>query len=135
MTKPQLTASDLAALFDALNRHDIDAVMAYFAQDCVSTASIEPGVGVTMSEGIEAIAAEFSSLWGEMKDARWDRHSHFVHGDRAASEWTFSGTDASGSRVEAVGCDLLVLDNCKIVWKQAFRKDLTVQACGQGVDG
>ena len=58
-----------------------------------------------------------------MADARWDHHGHFVHGDRAVSEWTFSGTNKDGSRVEAEGCDLFTLRDGKIVRKQAFRKN------------
>jgi ketosteroid isomerase-like protein len=123
MTRPQITASDLAALFEALNRHDIEAAMVYFARDCVSTAASEPGVDDTRIKGIEAIAAELSGVWDEIKDAHWDHQSHIVYGDRAASEWTFSGTNASGNRIEADGCDLLLLDKGKIVRKHAFRKD------------
>ena len=35
LTAPALTADDLKATFDAFNRHDIDAVMTHFADDCV----------------------------------------------------------------------------------------------------
>jgi ketosteroid isomerase-like protein len=123
MSKPQLSAADLAALFDAFNRHDIEAVMSFFAKDCVFNGVAGPEVHGTRFEGSEAIAAAFSGVWGAMKDARWDHHGHFVHGDRAVSEWTFSGTNADGSRVEAEGCDLFTLRDGKIVRKQAFRKN------------
>ncbi len=123
MNKPQLDATDLAALFDAFNRHDIDGVMAYFAPDCVFNTIGGTEAWGTRIEGREAIAAAFSGVWGSMADARWDHHGHFVHGDRAVSEWTFSGTDADGGRVEAEGCDLFTLRDGKIVKKQAFRKN------------
>lgn len=123
MVELQFTAADLAALFEALNRHDIDAAMAYFAQDCVCTATVEPGAGTTTLEGIGAIAAEFSGVWREMKDARWDHVGHVVYGARAASEWTFSGTTANGRCIEADGCDLLLLDGGKIARRQTFRQN------------
>ena len=123
MTKPQLTAGDLAALFDAFNRHDIDGVMAFFAPDCVFNAVAGPDACGTRIEGAEAIAAAFSGVWGTMADAHWDHHSHFVHGDRAVSEWTFRGTNADGARIEAEGCDLFTLSDGRIVRKQAFRKN------------
>ena len=47
---------------------------------------------------------------------------HFVAGDRAVSEWTFSGTDASGMRTEAEGADLFTIRNGKLAVKQALRK-------------
>ncbi len=122
MTTPQLTAADLAALFDAFNRHDIDGIMAWFAPDCVFDTIGGAEAWGTRIEGAPAIAAAFSGVWAAMKDARWDHHGHFVHGDRAVSEWTFTGTNEDGSRVEAEGCDLFTLRDGRIVRKQAFRK-------------
>lgn len=118
-----LTAKDLADTFDAFNRHDIDAIMKCFADDCVFYTVGGPEVYGTKIEGAEAIAAAFSGVWAAMKDAHWDHHSHFVAGDRAVSEWTFSGTNADGSRVEAEGADLFTLRDGKIIVKQALRKN------------
>ncbi|WP_378942563.1 nuclear transport factor 2 family protein [Mesorhizobium sp. ANAO-SY3R2] len=118
-----MTADDLASLFDAFNRHDIDGIMRFFAEDCIFNAVGGPEVHGTRFEGSEAIATAFSSVWKAMPDAHWAHHGHFVQGDRAVSEWTFSGTNADGSRVEAEGCDLFTLRDGKIVRKQAFRKN------------
>ena len=123
MSQPQLTAADLAALFDAFNRHDIDAIMAYFAADCVFDTIGGGAARGPRIRGPPTIAAESSGVWAAMKDARWDHHSHFVHGDRAVSEWTFSGTNPDGTRIEAGGSDLFTLCDGKIVRKQAFRKN------------
>jgi len=123
----QLTADDLAATFDAFNRHDVDGVMKCFADDCVFYTVGGPEVYGNKIEGAEAIAKAFSAIWAGMTDAHWDHHSHFVHGDRAVSEWVFSGTNADGTRVEAQGADLFSLRDGKIVAKQAFRKDRTLQ--------
>ena len=117
-----LTAQDLADTFDAFNRHDVDAVMTHFADDCVFyTVGGDAAYGAKI-EGAQAIANAFSAVWAGMKDAHWDHHSHFVAGDRAVSEWTFSGTGADGMRVEAQGADLFTLRDGKIVVKQALRK-------------
>jgi len=121
-----LTADDLAATFDAFNRHDIDAVMTHFADDCVFYTVAGPEVYGAKIEGAAAIAEAFSGVWATMSDARWDHHGHFVHGDRAVSEWTFSGTDAQGRRIEAQGADLFTLRDNKIVVKQALRKQRPV---------
>ncbi|WP_269933145.1 nuclear transport factor 2 family protein [Aminobacter sp. HY435] len=118
-----MTADDLAKLFDAFNRHDIDGVMSFFAEDCVFNGVAGPEAYGTRFVGTAPIAAAFSGVWTAMSDAHWAHHGHFVHGDRAASEWTFTGTNADGSRVEAEGCDLFTLRGGKIVRKQAFRKN------------
>jgi len=117
-----LTSKDLADTFDAFNRHDVEGVMKAFADDCVFYTVGGDEVYGTKIEGAEAIAAAFSAVWAGMSDAHWDHHSHFVHGDRAVSEWTFSGTDANGMRIEAEGADLFTLRDGKIVVKQALRK-------------
>lgn len=122
-TSANLTAADLEAVFDAFNRHDVDGVMAPFADDCIFYTVGGPEVYGNKIEGAAAVAAAFSAVWAAMPDAHWDHHSHFVSGDRAVSEWTFSGTGADGKRVEAEGADLFTLRDGKIVVKQAFRKD------------
>jgi ketosteroid isomerase-like protein len=113
---------DLASLFDSFNQHDIDGIMRWFADDCVFFTVGGPEVHGTRIEGATAIAAAFSGVWAQMKDAHWDHHNHFVHGDQAVSEWIFTGTNPDGTRIEAEGCDLFRLREGKIVRKQAFRK-------------
>lgn len=117
-----LSPQDLAETFDAFNRHEVDAVMKHFAEDCVFYPVAGPEVYGSKIEGAEAIAKAFSAVWQQMPDAQWEHHSHFVHADRAVSEWTFSGTAADGTRIEAQGADLFTLRDGKIVVKQALRK-------------
>lgn len=74
-------------------------------------------------EGAAAIAKAFTAVWTGMKDAYWDHHSRFICGNRGVSEWTFSGTDADGTRVKAQGADFFTSRDGKLVVKQAFRKD------------
>lgn len=119
---PDLTADDLHAVFEAFNRHDIDGVMQAFADDCVFfPVGGEEAYGARI-EGAEAIAAAFVKVWTDMPDAQWRNHSHFVHGDRAVSEWLFTGTNAEGARIEAMGADLFTHRGGRITVKHAFRK-------------
>lgn len=123
-----LAAHDLAAMFDAFNRHDVDAVMTLFAEDSVFYAAAGPEVFGRKVEGAAAIAKAFEAVWTAMPDAHWEHHGHFVHGDdRAVSEWTFSGTNTDGTRVEAQGADLFKLRDGLIIEKQAFRKERPLQ--------
>lgn len=116
--------ADLSDLFDAFNRHDVDGIMSYFADDCVFFAIAGPEPYGTRIEGRDAIGAAFAGVWSAMPDAKWDHSGHFIHKDRAVSEWTFSGTPAAGDRIEAEGCDLFTLRDGRIVAKQAFRKQI-----------
>lgn len=113
---------ELQDLFDAFNRHDVDAVMRYFAADAVFDAVAGSEVYGTRFEGVSAIGAAFENVWNTMADAYWAHRDHLVVGDRAVSEWLFSATKPDGSRIEAEGVDLFRLRDGLIVRKQAFRK-------------
>jgi ketosteroid isomerase-like protein len=121
-TDASLTTDGLRALFDAFNRHDADAVMEFFDADCVFSAVGGDEVHGSRYATPEAIRAAFSGVWAAMPDARWDHYDHFVHGDRAVSQWVFTGTNSDGRRIEADGCDLFRLRAGKIIEKNAFRK-------------
>ena len=118
----EITAEDLAATFDAFNRHDVEGVMRLFADDCVFYTVAGPEPHGRKIEGAAAVAKAFEAVCTAMPDARWDHRDHFVHGDRAVSEWTFSGTGADGVRIELEGADLFRLRGGEIVVKQALRK-------------
>lgn len=126
MTDPMNTRivseRQLEDLFDAFNRHDIDAVMCRFATDAIFEAVGGSEVYGTRFEGLSAIGAAFENVWKTMTDAHWAHRDHLIVGDRAVSEWTFSGTNPDGSRIEADGVDLFHLCDGLIVRKQAFRK-------------
>lgn len=117
-----LTVQDLVDTFDAFNRHDVDAVMKCFADDCVFYAVGGDEVYGAKIEGKQAMSDAFSGVWASIKDANWAHHSHFVSGDRAVSEWVFSGTMPDGKYIQAEGADLFTLRDGKIVVKQALRK-------------
>lgn len=127
MPKPDTidNVESLEALFDAFNRHDHDAVMAYFADDAAFFTAAGPEVHGSKIDGRAAIGEAFVNVWTAMPDANWAHHGHLVHGDRAVSEWTFTGTGQDGSRVEAEGADIFTLRDGKIIVKQAFRKNRT----------
>lgn len=117
-----LTPDDLTALFDAFNRHDIDGVMAHLAAECVFDGVAGPDAWGRRFDTPQAIAAAFSGVWGAMPDAKWVQNGHFIAGDRAVSEWRFSGTGADGQRIEADGVDLFTHADGLITRKNAFRK-------------
>jgi ketosteroid isomerase-like protein len=115
---------EITAAFDA---HDLDAIMAHFADDAVFEAprGTDPwGTRVVEREAIrEAFAARFSGI----PDIRYQQDQHFVDGDRGASEWTLSGTTTEGQRIEVRGCDLWTLRDGKVVKKDSYWKIRTPQ--------
>ena len=122
-TVPAVTTEVLQAFADAWNRHDVDALMSFMTEDCVFEASAGADVCGQRYTGSEAVRAAFAEVWEIFPDAHWGNARHFVDGDRAVSEWTFTGTRADGSRVEVHGCDLFTFRGGKIFLKNSYRKN------------
>ena len=120
---PAIDTDFLQSFTDAWNRHDIDALMSFMTDDCVFQAAAGADRCGTRHAGREAVRSAFAHAWAAFPDAQWRNGRHFVHGDRGVSEWTFTGTRADGTRVEADGCDLFLFRDGRIAVKNAFRKD------------
>ena len=118
---------DLFTLLDrfaaAWNRHDLDGLMAMMTDDCVFEASAGPNVDGERSEGPGAVRAAFAAVFEQFPDAQWNHPKHFIAGERAVSEWTFTGTRTDGTRVEVNGCDLFTIRDGKIAVKNSYRKN------------
>jgi steroid delta-isomerase-like uncharacterized protein len=119
--------ADMLALLDrfadAWNRHDIDALMEMMADDCVFEASAGSQIAGQRSQGKAAVRAAFAAVFDAFPDAHWADPRHFVAGSRGVSEWTFTGTQKDGRRVEVNGCDLFTFSDGKIAVKNSFRKN------------
>ena len=112
---------------DAWNRHDIDALMSFMADDCAFHAVAGPDLLGKSFIGREQVREGFVAAWTTFPDAAWLDGDHFVAGDRGVSESTFKGTKADGSRVEARMVDVFTFRDGKIAVKNAYRKDRPVQ--------
>jgi steroid delta-isomerase-like uncharacterized protein len=108
---------------DAWNRHDLDALMSMMTEDCVFEASAGPHVHGHRSEGPAAVRAAYAAVFGAFPDAHWGNARHFISGTRGVSEWTFTGTNTDGKRVEVTGCDLFTFRDGRITIKNSYRKN------------
>jgi steroid delta-isomerase-like uncharacterized protein len=107
---------------DAWNRHDLDALMSMMTDDCVFQASAGPRLDGARSEGPSAVRAAFAAVFEAFPDAHWADPRHLIAGNRAVSEWTFTGTRRDGTRVEVTGCDLFTIRDGRIAVKNSYRK-------------
>jgi ketosteroid isomerase-like protein len=122
-TKDPVTVATLAAFSAAWNAHDIDALMSYMTDDCVFQTAAGPDACGTRHKGKAAVRVAFESAWLNFPDAQWINGQHFVHQDFGVSEWTFTGTAADGTLVEADGVDIFTFKDGKIYLKNVFRKN------------
>ena len=118
---PMADTPDLDGLLDAFNAHDLDAIMAFFTDDCVFDAPRGP------APGGRRFAGRRRCVRGSRRGSTGSRTScgdarHFSSGDRGASEWTIRGTQATGEPIEVRGCDLFEYADGKVRRKDSFWK-------------
>ena len=123
LSRTTVDARMLADFAEAWNRHDIEALMSFMAEDCSFHAVAGPDLMGRTFTGREAVRAGFRMAWETFPDAAWVDGEHFVAGDRGISECTFRGTRMDGTRVEARMVDVFTFRDGRIAVKNAFRKD------------
>jgi ketosteroid isomerase-like protein len=122
----------LEGLFEALNSHDADAVMACMTDDIVFDAAAGLDVHGRRFSGTADVRAAFEGVWTNMPDVSWQRTRHATFGNRGVSEWIFLATTKDGQLIEVEGCDFFVFRGEKICMKSAFRKDRPPQPVTSG---
>jgi len=122
-TENKPTIAILDGFANAFNAHDINRILSYMTDDCVFEASAGPDVDGEKFAGREAVKKAFEDVFKIYPDAHWDNVRHFISGERAVSEWTFTGTKPDGSKVEVMGCDLFTFRDGKIAIKNSYRKN------------
>ena len=118
-----VTIEMLEAFGAAWNRHDVDALMSFMTDDCVFETAAGPDACGARHVGRDAVRKAYSAAWQSFPDAQWRNPRHAIAGDRGISEWTFTGTAADGTRVEANGVDVFTFRDGRIHIKSAYRKD------------
>ena len=119
-----VTAETLKQVLDAFNRHDLDAIMEFFSDDCSFDLPRGPepwGQRYTGKVQVrEALAGRFKGI----PDVHYgdDRHWVSSDGNMGLSEWTLTGTTTSGIRLKVRGCDLWEFRNGKITRKDSYWK-------------
>jgi ketosteroid isomerase-like protein len=112
----------LKAIATAFDQHDLEGIMAHFADDAVFEGPRGTDPWGTRFVGREAVRGAFAARFAGIPDVRYHDDAHFVDGNRGASEWTLSGTTTDGQRVEVRGCDLWTLREGRVVKKDSFWK-------------
>jgi ketosteroid isomerase-like protein len=112
----------LKAITTAFDAHDLDGIMAHFADVAVFEAPRGPDPWGQRVVGAGAIRDAFAARFSGIPDIRYEEDGHFVDGDRGASEWTLSGTTTGGQRIEVRGCDLWTFRDGKVVKKDSYWK-------------
>jgi ketosteroid isomerase-like protein len=118
----QVSVELLQGFLDAFNRHDLDAIMDYFAEDCIFYMPRGASLRGNRYSGKQEVRAGLSKRFEGIPDVHYGDDQHWVCGDLGVSEWTLTGTSTSGQRIEVRGVDLLEFAGGKVIRKDSFWK-------------
>lgn len=112
----------LQAFLDAFNRHDLDAIMEFFADDCVfyMPRGTEPRGDSYV--GKAEVRAGLAKRFEGIPNVHYGEDRHWACGDFGVSEWTLTGTSLAGKQIEVRGVDLLEFADGRITRKDSFWK-------------
>ena len=112
----------LKALVAAFNAHNLDAIMALFADDAILEMPRGPDPWGRRFVGRAAVREGLRARFEGLPDVHYDADSHYVDGDMGISQWTVTGTLKNGERIEARGCDFYSFRGDRVVKKDSFWK-------------
>ncbi len=116
--------STLKQLCEAFNAHDLDRIMAFFADDCVLEMPRGDKPWGARFEGKRSVRDALATRFQGLPDVHYGHDEHFV--DAAAgtgiSKWTLTGTNREGKRTEVRGCDFYTFRSGKVVRKDSYWK-------------
>jgi taurine dehydrogenase small subunit len=120
-----VTRELLDAIQDAFNRHDVEGILSYFAEDCewLMARGPMPQCG-RRCRGKAEIGEVLSARYKQIPDMRWVEMRHWIFGDKALSEWVVQGTAADGGKLDFLGCDLWEFRDGKVTKKDTYWKTI-----------
>lgn len=118
----RVTVDTLRRFLDAFNRHDLDDVMSYFADECELEMPRGPEPWGERYRGKNAVRAGLATRFEGLPDAHWGADSHWLGGDFGVSEWTLTGTRPDGSPLRVRGTDHLQFRDGKVARKDSYWK-------------
>lgn len=120
----EVTLDTLKSFLDAFNRHDLDAIMDSFAEDCVFYMPRGSAPRGDRYEGKVQVRAGLATRFDGIPDVHYGEDTHWACGDFGVSEWTLTGTTVKGQKLHVRGVDLLEFAGGKITRKDSFWKIL-----------
>ena len=118
------TVELLKAFLAAFNRHDLDAIIEFFAEDCVFYSPRGADPRGDRFDGKAAVRAGLAKRFEGIPDVQYGDDTHWVGDDFGVSEWTLTGTTTSGERIRVRGVDLLEFRGGLITRKDSFWKNV-----------
>jgi ketosteroid isomerase-like protein len=105
----------------ALNRHDLDVVMALMTEDCLFENTYPPPDGERFT-GQAAVRGFWEGLLRASPSAHFETEELFASGDRCTTRWRYRYTNADGSTGYIRGADIFRVRDGKVAEKFSYVK-------------
>ena len=114
----------LKQLCAAFNAHDLDGVMAHFADDCVLEMPRGDRPWGSRTEGKAAVRKALAGRFEGLPDVHYGGEQHFADegANTGMSKWILTGTRRNGQRIEVCGCDFYTFRDGKVTRKDSYWK-------------
>jgi steroid delta-isomerase-like uncharacterized protein len=106
---------------DALNAHDVDAMMALMSEDCIFENTYPPPDGARLV-GQAAVRAFWERFFTESRTAAIDVEEIFACEDRCVMRWRYRWQDATGQPGHVRGVDVYRVRDGLIAEKLSYVK-------------
>ena len=120
----RITTETLKQILEAFNRHDLNAIMEYFAEDCSFDFPRGPEPWGQRFAGKAQVREALASRFKGIPDVHYGDDTHWISEDGKAglSEWTLTGTTVAGVPIRVRGCDLWEFNDGKVIRKNSYWK-------------
>jgi ketosteroid isomerase-like protein len=116
-----------ARLQQAINAHDLEAVVALFAEDYRNETPAHPARGFS---GAEQVRRNWTRILGSAPDLRADLVRSTTDGDVEWSEWSWAGTGLDGRPLQMAGVVVLGIVRGRAQWARFY-----LEPVDRGSDG
>ena len=119
---PRVTTETLQAFLAAFNRHDLDAIMEFFADDCEFCMPRGKEPWGTRFVGKAAVREGLATRFTGIPNVHYGDDRHWVVDNLGISTWLLTGTTKAGEQIRVHGVDLLEFRNGKMIKKDSYWK-------------
>lgn len=119
----------IGRLLEAMNRHDLDAMVECFQEDYRSEQPLHPDRHFV---GREQVRKNWGLMFDEVPDLKADLLRSSTSDDEVWTEWRMHGAKRDGSAFEYRGVAIWGVDEERIAWAHLYFEP--VEADGGGID-
>ena len=119
----EVTIALLDEIQDGFNRHDVEAILSHFTEDCEWLMASGPNLPEgRRCRGKAEIGEVLAQRYAQITDMRWEDMRHWVcDPTKAISEWAVRGTK-DGVPFAYLGCDLWEFRDGYVTKKDTYWK-------------